>query len=60
MTKDTNIVLKVEAESLFSLSPHKRNTKRKTRIIHIMVTENKITTELFVIEKEEGIVTNKT
>jgi hypothetical protein len=25
-----------------------------------MVTENKITTELFVIEKEEGIVTNKT
>jgi hypothetical protein len=25
-----------------------------------MVTENEITTELFVIEKEEGIVTNKT
>ena len=25
-----------------------------------MVTENKITTELFVIEKEDGIVTNKT
>ena len=36
-----------------------RDTGREALAVHIMVTENEITTELFVIEKEEGIVTNK-
>jgi hypothetical protein len=46
--------------SVFSFTTQERNTEGKTRIVHIMVTENDITTELFVIEKEEGIVANKT